>query len=103
MTYYRLPVLACVCALVAASLAWGQEEGGTGPQAPGGANVTSYQMKPVTADVENTDQIILETFGPDLCASQSVEELDDDPHALAKPADAAPEHVSDAQLPPDLS
>ena len=52
MTYYRLPVLACVCALVAASLAWGQEEGGTGPQAPGGANVTSYQMKPVTADDE---------------------------------------------------
>jgi len=61
MIHHQVRVLACVCALFAAglvtvSLAWGQEEGGTGPLGPAGANVTSYQMKPVTADVENTDQ-----------------------------------------------
>ena len=59
MTRYRLCVLACACALAAAGLVTAglaQEEGGTGPQAAAGGNVTSYQMKPVTADVENTDQ-----------------------------------------------
>src|SRR3569833_1178328 len=47
MTCYRLCVMACVCAAVTAGLASAQEEGGTGPQAPGGGAVTSYQMKPV--------------------------------------------------------
>src|SRR3569833_1726249 len=55
MTCYRPCVMACVWAAVMAGLAFAQEEGGTGPLGPGGA-VTSYQMKPVTGDVENTDQ-----------------------------------------------
>src|SRR4051812_16507523 len=56
MTYFRVRALASVCALVTASLAWGQEEGGTAGQPAASLNVTSYQMRPVTADVENTDQ-----------------------------------------------
>src|SRR5215510_10100164 len=55
MNYSRVRALACVCVFVTASLAWGQEEGGSGPQ-PAGTNLASYQMKPVTADIENTDQ-----------------------------------------------
>src|SRR5205085_3942223 len=61
MKHHRGRALACACAfliagLVGARLAWGQEEGGgtTAPAANLGA--ASYQMKPVTADIENSDR-----------------------------------------------
>jgi len=56
MNRYRVRALVCVCALVSASLAWGQEEGGGTALPAANLNATSYQMKPVTADIENTDK-----------------------------------------------
>jgi PQQ-dependent dehydrogenase (methanol/ethanol family) len=56
MKLYHVRVLACVCALVTTSLAWAQEEGGTAPMPAANLNATSFQMKPVTADIENTDK-----------------------------------------------
>src|SRR4051812_11613578 len=60
MMHFRVRALACVCVLVTAGLAWGQEEGGTAQLPAPPVNVTSYQMKPVTGDVENTDKQRLE-------------------------------------------
>src|SRR3954470_16857268 len=61
MKLYPVRALVCACALVTASLAWGQEEGGTAAQPPAAPqNVTSYQMKPVTGDVDNSDKQRLE-------------------------------------------
>ena len=51
------PLCAAIASLVWAGLALGQEEGGTTARPPAfDPNKLSYQMKPVTADLSNSDE-----------------------------------------------